>query len=272
MRWIYIILFSVCFFLNQSLYGQKDSACQLIKIINGDIVDFTTDNLSNLFLINSRQQIKKLNGSFDSVGIFNDVRRYGKLYSIDASNPLKILLFYKDFGTIVVLDRFLNVRNTVDIKKSGIFLCSAVSLSYDNNIWLFDELSQKIKKIDDNGKVLMETADFRILFDAPPKPNKIEDFNKYLFLYDSTKGLTIFDYYGTLKNQVVLKGLKDVQGFMKGIIARDDTALVYYEPSTITTTTRKLPANILKAQKIHISGSSLFSMPENGKIEVYQLQ
>ena len=32
--------------------------------------------------------------------------RYGKIAYIDVSNPLKILLFYQEFGTIVTLDRF----------------------------------------------------------------------------------------------------------------------------------------------------------------------
>lgn len=250
---------------------QKDSSFKLIKIITGDIVDFTTDNLGNLFLVGERQQIKKLDDNYDSVGLFNDVRRYGKLYSIDASNPLKLLLYYREFATVVVLDRFLNLRNTIDLRLSNIFQCRAISQSYDNNIWVFDDLDYKIKKIDESGKQLLETPDFRILFDIPPRPDKIEDYNRFLFAYDSLRGLSIFDYYGALKNQVALIGLHDVQGFSKGIIARDSTGLVYYEPSTIETTHRLLPAQIVSAIKVKIVGNKLFSMPVQGVVEVYQL-
>ena len=49
----------------------------------------------------------------------------------------------------MVLDRFLNIRNTIDLRQSGIFQVSAVAQSYDNNIWVFDDLDSKIKKIDD---------------------------------------------------------------------------------------------------------------------------
>ncbi|MEO7310039.1 MAG: hypothetical protein ABIX01_06555 [Chitinophagaceae bacterium] len=262
---------TICLLLFFGANGQKDSSIRLIKTITGDIADFTTDNLGNLFLVGERQQIKKLNDHFDSVGLFNDVRRYGKLYSIDASNPLKILLYYREFSTIIVLDRFLNLRNTIDLRLSNIFQTRAISQSYDNNIWVFDDLDYKIKKIDESGKQLLETTDFRVLFDAPPRPDKIEDFNKYLFAYDSTKGLFIFDYYGTLQNQVAFKNLKDVQGFSKGIIARDSTGLVYYEPSTIETKHQLLPAAILTAIKIKIVGNKLFSMPYRGIVEVYQL-
>ena len=136
---------------------------------------------------------------------------------------------------------------------------------------MFDDLDYKIKKIDDAGKQLLETPDFRILFDAPPRPSQIEDYKKYLYVYDSTKGLSIFDYYGALKNQVALKGLRDVQGFSKGIIARDSTGLVYYEPSTIEMTHQPLSIALISAIKIKIAGNKLFSMPKPGVVEVYQL-
>jgi hypothetical protein len=35
---------------------------------------------------------------------FNNVKKFGKISTIDVSNPLKVLLYYKDFSTIVVLD------------------------------------------------------------------------------------------------------------------------------------------------------------------------
>ncbi|MES2775408.1 MAG: hypothetical protein V4722_14635 [Bacteroidota bacterium] len=267
----YLLQAIFCLLLFFCAHGQKNTSFKLIKTINGDIVDFTTDNLGNLFLVSERQQIKKLNDRFDSVGLFNDVRRYGKLYSIDASNPLKLLLYYREFATILVLDRFFNIRNTIDLRLSNIFQCRAIGQSYDNHIWAFDDLDYKIKKMDEAGKLLLETADFRVLFDAPPRPESIADYNRFLFAYDSTKGLCIFDYYGALKNQVALKGLKDVQGFNKGIIARDSTGLVYYEPSTIETTHQLLPAQILTAIKIKIVGNKLYSMPVHGIIEVYQL-
>jgi len=44
--------------------------------------------------------------------------------SIDVTNPLKILLYYKKFTTVVVLDRFLNIRNTINFRKKKYFLCT----------------------------------------------------------------------------------------------------------------------------------------------------
>ena len=91
------------------------------RFIQGDFVAFTADNLGNLYLVTRSNQLKKMNVKGDSMGVFNDVRRYGKLYSINATNPLRTVLYYRDFRTVVVLDRLMNTVNTVDLRKRNMF-------------------------------------------------------------------------------------------------------------------------------------------------------
>src|SRR6185295_12440766 len=147
---IKIFLFTGLITLALNAHAQKDTVFILNKTIPGEYSYFTVDNLENIYLVNnSSNQLKKLNGNGDSAGVFNNVRKYGKLFSIDATNPLKLLLYYKNFATIVVLDRFLNVRNTINLGKKNIFKVKTITTSYDNNIWLFDEGDSKLKKIDD---------------------------------------------------------------------------------------------------------------------------
>ena len=119
--------------------AQEEKAFQLVKIIPGDIADFTVDNLGNIYLLSPENQLKKLNPAGDSLAVFNDVRRYGKIYSMDVTNPLKILLYYKEFETIVVVDRFLNIINIIDLRNLNIFQAKAFGLAYDNNVWVYDE-------------------------------------------------------------------------------------------------------------------------------------
>ena len=114
--------------------AQADSSFRFTKDIKGDIVAFTVDNLDNIYLLNSTNQVKKLNSNGDSVAVFNDVKKFGQASLIDVSNPLKILLYYRDFATIVVLDRLLNVRNIIDLRKQNILQVRAIGQSYDNKI------------------------------------------------------------------------------------------------------------------------------------------
>ena len=148
--------------------AQQIAQHKLIASIKGDVVDFAVDNLDNIYVLTTTDQLKKYTANGDSAAVFNYVKKFGKVSLIDASNPLKVLLFYKDFSTIVVLDRLFAVRNIIDLRKLNIFQVNTIGRSYDNNIWLYDETDNKLKKIDDEGKILMETADFRLLFDKAP--------------------------------------------------------------------------------------------------------
>ena len=114
--------------------AQSDSSFYPFKTIKGDIVAFAADNLDNLYLLNSTDQLKKINADGDSVAVFNDIRKFGKVAQIDVSNPLRVLLYYRAFSTVVILDRLLNVRSSIDLRKQDIFQVQAVCLSYDNNM------------------------------------------------------------------------------------------------------------------------------------------
>lgn len=244
---------------------------QPVKKIEGSFVNFTTDNLGNVFLITKNNQLKKFNNNLDSAGIFNDVRRYGDVYSLDANNPLKIALYYRNFTTVLVLDRFLNIRNTIDLRSSGIMQARAVAQSYDNNYWVFDELENKIKKIDDNGKLLLESADFRILFNDTYTPQRIIDENGMLFLYDENKGWLIFDYYGAFKQHIDYAGWKDVNVIRDNLSGRDGNAFYTVNRKTFNLFKITADADLSASLKIQRQTDKLYVLGITG-LDIYSIQ
>ncbi len=252
-------------FISTSIKAQDSSSLSPVKIIEGDYVDFSVDNLGNYYLLSKNNQLKKLNANGDSMGVFNDVRRYGKLFSMDVTNPLKVLLYYKNFSTIVVLDRFLNVVNTIDLRKNNIFQVKAIAQSYDNNIWLFDEQNNKLKKIADDGRVLFATVDFRTIFDDVPSPTHIFDQDGFVYLYDSEKGIYVFDIYGSFKNKISYIGLKDVSVFATTIVGIQNETIISYTTGTLAEKRLALPAVMLNRQKIVIMPGHLFVL-QNGVV------
>lgn len=235
------------------------------KSVEGEYVDFTVDNLGNYYLLSKNNQLKKANAKGDSIGLFNDVRKYGKLYSIDASNPLKVLLYYKNFSTIVVLDRFLNVVNTIDLRKQNIFQVKAVAQSYDNNIWVYDEQNNKLRKIAEDGKVITETVDFRMLFDDVPSPTQIFDQDGFVYLYDPEKGLYVFDIYGSFKTKLSYLRLTDLSVFGKTVVGLEKQVLLAYTTETLTEKKLTLPAGIQDRKKAVIRPGHLYIL-QNGSI------
>ena len=207
---------------------------QKIKIFSGSYSDFYTDNLQNVYLISSvTNQIKKCNSNGDSVAVFNNTVRYGKIYSMDVKNPLKILVYYKDFSTILMLDRFLATRAVIDLRRLGITQVKAVSQSYDGNIWLYDEGEGKIKKIDENNNVLLESADLRLVFDDSLSPQKIIDNNGQLYLYDNRLGWLIFDYYAAFKKRLPFNHWQDANAADNILFGRDENHFFYASQNEI---------------------------------------
>ncbi len=253
--------------------ARQDSTLQakLVRDLGTGIADFTTDNLGNLYLLSASGQIKKLNDRGDSVAVFNDIRKHGSIYSIDATNPLKVLVYYRDFATILVLDRLMNVRNSIDLRKLNMFQVRAVTSSYDNNIWLFDELESKLKKIDDNGNVLLQTADFRQLYDTVPRPELMYDRDGQVYLYDPKRGLLIFDYYGAQKNDIALKEVSDLQVADKNFISgRLNNRIMLYRPSTLQINYFEVSPALTGVKKLAFNNGKLCVLTTSGSLRIYQ--
>lgn len=254
-----------------SAKAQSDTSFQFIKTIHGDIADFAVDNLDNIYILSSRNQVKKLDAKGDSVAVFNDVRRFGNATLIDVSNPMKILLYYKDFSTIVMLGRFLNVLGAVDLRNQNIFQVKAVGLSFDNNIWIYDEEENKLKKIDGDGKVLLGTPDFRLLFGEAPTPQSIFDEDKYVYLYDSAQAVFVFDYYGTLKNKILISGWQNFKVAGKYIFGTSNNTLHRYEIRNFRLDEWKLPEQLSQSLSFHFTSGYLYVLKKD-EINIYSLK
>lgn len=267
--------FSLILILNLFLFAaakaQTDTTFKLIKVIKGDIVDFTVDNLDNVYILNTRNRIYKYDSNGDSVAVYNDVKKFGNATLIDVSNPLKVLLYYRDFATVVMLDRFLNSRNTIDLRKQNILQAKAIGQSYDNKIWVYDELENKLKKIDEEGKLLLETPDFRLLLGQSPSPVKIFDENKYVYLYDSLQGVYVFDYYGALKNNIMILRWNNFKVAGKYIFGSRADTLYRYEISTFQYDEWKMPEQIFRSKAFNFSSSRLYALKHDG-IEIYSIR
>ena len=253
-------IFLICFLLSLSGIAQNDTAFRLVKTIKGDIVDFTVDNLDNIYVLNSRNQIKKFNVNGDSVAIYNDVKKFGQATLIDVSNPLKVLLYYKDFATVVMLDRFLNSVNSIDLRKQNIFQAKTIGQSYDNKIWVYDEIENKLKKVDEDGKLLQETPDFRLLLGAAPSPTKIFDENRYVYVYDSVYGVYVFDYFGALKNNIMINHWQNFKVAGKYIFGSRSDSLFRYEIGTFRMDGWKMPEAIYKSHAFNFSSTRLYTL------------
>jgi hypothetical protein len=265
-----IVALSLC--LPMHCFANNDSTVHLKQtgFVTGNFANFYADNLGNIFCITADNQVKKLNTKGDSLGVFNDVKQYGKIYSIDVSNPLKILIYYRDFSTVLLLDRFLNVISVIDLRQSQILQARAVAQSYDGNIWVYDDLDAMIKKLDYNGNILQQSADFRLLFDDAFSPAKIIDNNGQLFLYDIKFGWKIFDYYNGFKKNIPYLGWRDVQVSDNYLSGRDSVYFYYAQASEWENTKAISGIDLANVLKVQLQTGQLFALKKDG-IYIYSI-
>lgn len=267
----YFSLLCLLTFSTYKVSAQDDSLFRFLNKIEYPISAFTVDNLGELYTINTDNQLKKYNEKGDSIGVFNQVTKYGKLSYVEAQNPWKAILFYKNYSTIVLLDKYLNVLTNINLRKQDIFQVRAVTTSYDNNIWLFDEQDNKLKKIDDQGKIIFESVDFRLLFDSVPEPQKIIDSDGYIYLYDPEKGLYIFDYYGSFKNKLPFLHWDNIALIDKQVYGFDKDYLYHYVPPYPDVKKISLPAVLQNTNSIEVHNHKMYAL-KNQQLQIYSLQ
>ena len=269
------ISFLLCFCVSVAIplvaKPQSDSAFQFIKTIKGSFTYFNVDNLDYMYLLTKNNQLKKLNENGDSVAVFNDVKKYGNPDFMDVTNPLKTLLYYKNYSTIVTLDRLLAPRNTINLRKQNIFYVNNVTLSYDNYIWIFDEEDYRLKKIDEEGKILQSSVDWRMLFDTVPAPVKMIDRDNFVYLYDTTKGFYIFDYYGGFKNRLTFLNWTNVEVNGNFIYGFKNNSLYSYVLKSLQLKEYKLPAFFGKYEAIKAMNGKVYLLNEKG-VDIYQIR
>jgi hypothetical protein len=156
---------------------------------------FTCDNFDNVYIY-SKQTLKKFNssGKFESQ---NSSLGYGNLFSADVSDPFQILLFYKDFNTVAILDNKLNsIGEPYQLDKFGFSTVDAVCKSKQFGFWILDSYSQKLMLYSLNSKSFIREIDLS----KYTKPlyyidNMIESGDQ-IFLFGKGKAVMVFNELG----------------------------------------------------------------------------
>ncbi|MBE8725340.1 hypothetical protein [Flavobacterium hungaricum] len=69
----------------------------------------------------------------------------GKITKVDLQNPLKMVLFYEDFNSVVLLDNQLNKVTEINFSQSPTpIVVSAIGMSTQNQLWIYNTLNQQI--------------------------------------------------------------------------------------------------------------------------------
>lgn len=229
----------------------------------------TTDYLQNAYLVTSSQNtLEKIDSLGNLLYTYNQ-NLYGKLKFADATNPLKIVLAYPEYGTVVMLDNTLSEIGVVSLRKIGILSFSVVCFSSrDNNIWVFDDQDYKLKKVDKNSNIILESSDMFSLIGEAIHPVYMQEQDQFLYLTDPKIGIIIFDVYGTYYQTLPFKDIKKFQVRSNQIFYQEHGHLHSYHLKTLQQTDLPLPDSS-EVKDIRIEQNRLYLLSENA-LNIYR--
>ena len=215
------------FLLAILLVGFKSDKLILHKRIYIQGNYFTTDNLGNSFLVD-KDEITKYDGNG---AVFNkfSIKAFGPIESIDATNPMKLMVFYKDFSKIIYLDNTLSLNgNPIDLEEYNLTQAKLICQSHSDGIWFYDQQKFALIRLDKNLSLTQSTSNINQLLGIEVNPNYMCEFNNSVYLNNPVTGILVFDIFGTYVKNIPLLNLQKFQVTNESIyFMRDHKAYVY---------------------------------------------
>jgi len=192
------------------------------------------DAFGNIYVINDNEIVK-----YNVDGVLQkkfSTKRYGNIDFVDAMNPLKILVYYKDFQQILFLDNQLTASsNMISLESLGHEQSSLVCSSSNNSFWIYDKQNNELCRFDSELKSLVKTGNLKRILDVDMKPNYMQEHNNYVYLNCPSEGILVFDIYGTFYKTIPLKNLKEFNVVNGDVFYYDNYRLKQYQAQTFNT-------------------------------------
>jgi hypothetical protein len=186
------------------------SAQDLITRIEIKADCFTTDNLGNVYVVKGHE-LKKYDPNGKFIITYSD-KSLGTITSVDATNFLKILLFYRDFSKILFIDNMLApTASPLNLQRFQLEQTTVTASSHENGIWLYDQVAFQAMRFDQNLKQTHQTGNLIQLLGIEMNPNFMLESNNMLYINNPATGILVFDIFGTYYKTIPLQNLDRFQ-------------------------------------------------------------
>lgn len=225
------------------------------------------DHLGNTYVVTESNVLEKYapDGRFL---VRYSSNRLGQIAWLDVSNPLKVLVWYADFRSALLLDRNLTILGEINLISLGYPDVRTVAAASDGNLWLYDEVNFRLLKIAPEGEKRAESQSLNLLDYTPRQPTALREQDNRVWLTDAVAGLGVFDAFGQFERaQRLVQSVSDVQIIENQVIYLSDSSIVAERWPLPQRTEILLPATLRPLPK-WLGLRRLFVRRE-GALEVY---
>lgn len=233
-----------------------------LKFIDTAPRTITVDNLSNLYAVHEHE-IRKYNEKGELLNSYSD-KTLGDISLLSVSQALKPLVFYKDLGALVVLDKTMSRRGEpVYMSDQGFGQVELICPSANDHFWIYDGQDLSLKRLKPNMEVETTTGNLAQLLNVQGEPTGLKEFNERVFLNVPTKGFLVFDNFGSHIKTIPFKEASSFRVTEKRILFLKNEELMEYDRKTLRVDTIPLPS-APPIQEAHMVEDRLFTKDSSG--------
>lgn len=259
--------FALIFFFTFSfiIFQRENYRFKLVASIPFESSKLWEVDLTGNIYVWDKNQIILYNSEGKLIRTFSRIDKILVTY-IDVQNPLRILLFSKDFQTIIFLDKTLSLKgDEISLTNLGYDNVSLACASSNNGFWIFDKTNNELVKFDSELNVVNRSNNLSVTLNKTLDPIFLCEQNNFVYLYDNERGLLVFDIYATYHKTIPLK-CSDFQLIGEFVFYYDQKVLKKYNHLTFEETRIELPdTNVFK---IRINQQKLY-IQRIDRIDVY---
>jgi len=247
------------------------SLCAQFKTypFNGKIL--TTDQFGFYYEVKSTEINKyskagKLNCSYSN-------NMLGVIASVDVSNPQKIVVYFKDFTKVLILDNTLSpTSEVIDLTNIELDEVSLVCRSYNNGIWYYDPVRFELIRKDQEMETTNSSGNLANALNINVQANYLVEYNNRLYLNDPIIGVLVFDNFGTYLKTIPLYGLLRFHVKDKFLIyANAKGSIELYNFFTLEKTLFK-PLKYKAVNAIRLEGNSIFIKDNKNQLIIDKIE
>jgi hypothetical protein len=221
----------------------------------------TTDKLNQIYLVTPNDELIKYSAEGKELFHFHD-RTLGEITYIDANNPFQIVVFFKDFQTVIWLDRTLNPISKINLSNFDFFQINTLAVSSDNNLWIYDNTNFRLKKVNNQGQILLETNELNALVSSL-NPNFLIEKNNRIYLNNPETGILVFDSFGQFLQTIPLTSLTNFQIINDELFYQKENKYYRFHFQTLDKQVVELPFEIEKNEMVFTQKNYWFLVKEN---------
>lgn len=219
---------------------------QLVKKIQvKGAMQVTTDPTGNAYL-SFGNEMWMFNRSDSLYRKYSNIQ-LGEIAHIDATNPMKILLYYKDQGKIQFLDNNISeFIQPVVLENYDMGQATVACTSYDNGFWIYNPSTFSLIRFDQNFKISTTISNINQILQVDElNPVMAQEFSNRIYLSDPQLGIIVFDVFGGYYKTIPLTNVNNFQVIENKLIYLQSKSIYSYDLINMNEEKFEIPEEIL---------------------------